>query len=192
MTMVQTHSRWLPCMQLYVIRVSLGNTAVSTVYAVLQRTSLSSYVELFQAVIDHCHSMELYIDPTTVICDFEQSVIKALQIVLGPAIAIQGCFYHLTQATWRKIQELGLAGRYSTDEEFKLFCGQIDALAFLPFEDIPAGMTSLRDNTPDGADELLSYFDRTYVTGSYCCVQPGHGQIGIRVKTIPPLYPPAV
>ncbi|KAK2159755.1 hypothetical protein LSH36_147g09031 [Paralvinella palmiformis] len=68
----------------------------------------------------------------------------------------------------------------------------IDALAFLPFEDIPAGMTYLRDNTPDGADELLSYFDRTYVTGSYRRVQPGHGQIGIRVKRIPPLYPPAV
>ena len=60
---------------------------------------LPTYVELFQAVIDHCHSMELYIDPTTVVCDFELGVIKALQIVLGPAIAIQGCFYHLTQAT---------------------------------------------------------------------------------------------
>ena len=47
-------------MPLYVIRVSLGNTAVSTVYTVLQRKSLSSYMELFQAVIDHfCHSMEL-------------------------------------------------------------------------------------------------------------------------------------
>ena len=65
--------------QLYVIRVSLGNTAVSTVCVVRQRKSLPSYVELFQAVIDHFHSMELYIDPTTVVCDFEQGVIKALQ-----------------------------------------------------------------------------------------------------------------
>jgi len=40
--------------------------------------------------------MELYIYPPTVVCNFEQSVIKALQTVLGPAIAIQGCFYHLT------------------------------------------------------------------------------------------------
>ena len=66
-------------MQLYVIRVSLRHTAVSTVYTVLQRKSLSSYMELFQAVIDHCHSMELCIDPTTVLCDFGQGVIKALQ-----------------------------------------------------------------------------------------------------------------
>ena len=105
-------------------------------------------------------------------------------MVLGPAIAIQWCFYHLPQATWRKIQELGLVPRYSTDEEFKLFGGQIDGLAFLPSEDIPAGMTSLRDNTPDGADEQLLYFDRTYVTGSYSCVQPGHGQIGVGFKRI--------
>jgi hypothetical protein len=70
-------------------------------------------VELFQAVIDHCHSMELYIDPTIVVCDFEQGVIKALQTVLGPAIAIQGCFYHLTQATWRKIQCEGWNNRFT-------------------------------------------------------------------------------
>jgi len=123
------------------------------------------------------------------VCDFEQGVIKALQMVLGPAIAIQWCFYHLPQATWRKIQELGLVPRYSTDEEFKLFGGQIDGLAFLPSEDIPAGMTSLRDNTPDGADKLLSYFDRTYAVGSYRRVKPDHGQIGIRVKRIPPTIP---
>ena len=121
------HSRRLPdgSCSLYVIRVPLGNTAASTVYAVLRRKSLPSYVELFQAVNANCYSVELDMDPTTVVCDFEQGVIKALQTVLGPAITTQGCFYHLTQATRGKIQE------------------------------ISASMTYLSEKTPYGADELL-------------------------------------
>ena len=95
-------------LQLYVIRVPLGNTAVSTVYAVMQRKSQASYEELLQTVIDVCERMDLVIDPATILCDFEQAVIRAIEAILGPEIDIRGCFYHLTQATWRKIQELGL------------------------------------------------------------------------------------
>jgi len=85
-------------------------------------------MELFLAVIAHCHSMEHYIDPTTV--------------------PIRGC-YHLTQTTWRKIQELGLIRRNSTDKEFNLFCGQVDALARLPVEHITIITAYLRENTPE-------------------------------------------
>ena len=93
--------------------------------------------------------MGLYMDPTTVVCDFEQGVIKALQTVLGPAIA--RVLLPSYTATWRKIQELGLAPRYSTDEEFKFFCSQLDAVLFLSTEDILAGMAHLHENTPDSA-----------------------------------------
>ena len=34
--------------------------------------------------------------------------------------SIDGCFSHLTQSTWRKIQELSLAGRYNMDPPFQL------------------------------------------------------------------------
>jgi hypothetical protein len=32
-----------------------------------------------------------------------------------------GCFYHMTQATWRKIQKLRLATHYMEDQDFRLF-----------------------------------------------------------------------
>ena len=58
--------------QLYVIRVPLGNTAVSVVFVLLQRKSQQTYVALFQAVLDHCERLELYPEPITVLCDYEQ------------------------------------------------------------------------------------------------------------------------
>ena len=110
--------------------------------------------------MDYCETLELPAPaPSTVLCDFELSVIRSLSIVLHPDVSIRGCFYHLTQATWRKIQELGLSHRYSDDEEFKLFCGKLDGLAFLPPNDVPAGMEYLLQNTPEGAEELTDYFN---------------------------------
>ena len=78
-----------------------------------------------------------------------------------PQVNVHGCFYHLAQATWRKIQTLGLVQRY---REEKLFCGMIDGLAFLPVDDVAEGMTYLRENTPEGLEPLLDYFDNAYVS----------------------------
>ena len=136
-------------------------------YALLQRKTQYTYEELFQALLDKCNSMELYPDPRTILVDFEQAVISAIQSTLGNDIQVRGCFYHLTQATWRKIQELGLVRKYRDDEDFKLFCGQLDALAFLPIEDIPEGITYIRTITPIDAEGLVDYFDQTYVTGTF-------------------------
>ena len=78
---------------------------------------------------------------------------------------IQYCFYHLTQSIWRKIQSLGLTNLYESNDDFRLFCGKIDALAFLPVDEVSEGMAFLRESAPDKAAPLLEYFDTTYVTG---------------------------
>ena len=80
--------------------------------------------------------------------DFERAVFQAVSIVLGPDVDKHGCFYHLTQATWRKIQELGLSNLYRDDENTRVFCGMLDGLAFLPLDRIAEGMCFIRGNTP--------------------------------------------
>ncbi|KAG7164208.1 hypothetical protein Hamer_G014346 [Homarus americanus] len=50
----------------------------------------------------------------------------------------------------------------------------IDALAFLPLEDVIEGMRYLKTvipQDPPEAEELLMYFDRTYVSGSFRLIQ---------------------
>ena len=90
--------------------------------------------------------------------------LHAVVVVFGRDVQNKRCFYHLTQSTWRKIQALGFAATYNTDEHFRHFVGMMDDLAFLPVEEVDAGM-ALWTIVPPAANELLQYFDDTYVSG---------------------------
>lgn len=181
--------------QLFVIRVPLGSQAVSCVYALLPNKTQQTYEAMLTALIEYCSGLGFQPDPTTVITDFELAIINALRTVFGMNIQIHGCFYHLTQSTWRKIQNLGLVPLYRSNEEVKLFCGMLDALAFLPVQEVQEGLDHLKANIPhDDLDPLISYFEATYVTGSYRPIQRPAGPDGVlpplRMRRIPPLYPP--
>ncbi|KAG7166465.1 putative Inosine-5'-monophosphate dehydrogenase 1b-like 13, partial [Homarus americanus] len=148
--------------QVYVIRVLLGETSVSCVYALLLGKTQSIYEELLQAVITQCEHLGCYPDPSTIITDFEQATIKAVSSVSGEHTTVQGCFYHLTQSTWRKIQDLGLVPLYKSNE-----------------------------------NELVDYFDATYVSGTFRRVQappanPNNPLPPVRLRHRPPVFPPAV
>lgn len=77
----------------------------------------------------------------------------------------------------------------------KLFSGMVDGLAFLPVDDVSSGMEYLQNNTPDGCEALLEYFDRTYVTGTFRRIQrvrdDGDDEmVAVRVRRIPSLFQP--
>jgi hypothetical protein len=54
--------------------------------------------------------------PTIQCPDFEVAVLRAVTAVFGRHINHQGCFYHLTQASWRQIQQLGLVPLYKNED----------------------------------------------------------------------------
>lgn len=177
-------------MQLYVIQARVSNVFLPMIYILLQRKTQTSYEAMFRVLeANGC-------DPSLVIIDFERSVELAMHAVFGPHVQIQYCFYHLTQSTWRKIQALGLAHQYQTDDEFRIFCGQLDALAFLPPDEVLEGMQHLKDTMPDAAIPLVEYFDQTYVSGQLRQRQPQQQQqqdrgtvAPIRIRRIPPIFP---
>lgn len=49
--------------------------------------------------------------PRRVVCDFELSLLTALETEL-PGAARKGCYFHFCQSLWRRIQALGLARAY--------------------------------------------------------------------------------
>ena len=55
----------------------------------------------------------------------------------------------------------------NNEQDFQTFAGMLDALSFLPANDIIPGIAFLRQNMhPDPrAVELVTYFDNTYVSG---------------------------
>ena len=87
-----------------------------------------------------------------------------------------------------KVQSLGLTNLCKADYDSRLFCVQLDALAFLPIDDITEGMNHLRNS----ADSLIDYFDATYVTGQLRPRAHGVPADGLRLnfRRIAPIFPP--
>lgn len=103
-------------MQLYVIRARLDGMIVTTAFFLLQRKTKETYMELFGTIKDETASHNLDADPEIVHVDFEIGAMDAVKEVFGNHVKIRGCFYHLCQSTYRKIQELGLVTTYKNDE----------------------------------------------------------------------------
>ena len=124
----------------------------------------------------NCHACQ---QPTFQCPDFEDAVLRAVTAVFGRHINHHGCVYHLTQASWRQIQQLGLVPLYKNDDDFRVFCGMMDGLAFLPVPDLTNGIHLLRTLCPDDppeAAELLDYFDSTYISGRLRQQNPAQNQ----------------
>ena len=101
-----------------------------------------------------------------------------------------------TQASRRQIQQLGLVPLCKNDDDFRVFCGMMDGLAFLPVPDLTNGIHLLRtlctDDPPEAA-ELLDYFDSTYISGRLRQQNPAQNQAVLLVSIrSPPMFPPAI
>ena len=66
-----------------------------------------------------------------------------------PDGASECCFFHLGQAHWRKIMDMGVRTRYIEDETLALNLKMFTALAFVPPDDIVSVFNELKENTPE-------------------------------------------
>ena len=119
--------------QLFIIRVLEEKCPITCVYTLLPSKDQSTYEETFTAILNTCIEYNLVPSPVSITCDFEVAIHNAIHTMFGAGVRIQGCFYHLTQSTWRRVQQ-GLSVRYKEEDEIKQFCGMLDGLAFLPPE----------------------------------------------------------
>ncbi|KAL4132814.1 hypothetical protein QTP88_009906 [Uroleucon formosanum] len=94
----------------------------------------------------------------------------------------KGCFFHLAQNVWRKIQSCGLAIEYGTNEHFSLHLRYIPALTFLEPNEILASFNEIKQYIPI---EIYSWFDETYVNGKI-----RRKFRNGKISRSPPLYPP--
>ncbi|KAH9363202.1 hypothetical protein HPB48_003865 [Haemaphysalis longicornis] len=121
--------------------------------------------------------------------DFEIAAINVIGATV-PGARIQGCFFHLSQAVYRKVCSSGHQGRYNTDEEFAVkvhivilfasvtlsgnnpgvYCTTVHfqmrklaALAFLRIADIPDAFEDLLQVFPTEAASVADYFEDVYI-----------------------------
>jgi hypothetical protein len=174
--------------QLYTIHAPIGaennSRILPLVYSLMTSKSEDMYRELFQNLNDFAEENNVELKPSTIITDFEQAAIKASQSEFSD-VNNKGCFFHLSQSGWRKIQEVGLATQYGVDEHLNLMLRHLFALAFLPSDDIPGAFDILKSEMPEVADDVVKWFEEYYV----------HGKIRRTLRnnnTVrnPPLFPP--
>lgn len=105
--------------QLYTIHVDLGSShdetnIVPVLFAFLPNKTTSTYKEMIQMVLDKIPEWR----PESVTIDFEAAMVSALRDMF-PNVTILGCFFHFSQALWRKVQDVGLTTLYKDCEEVR-------------------------------------------------------------------------
>ena len=145
-----------------------------SLFVLLPNKTEATYFRMWEQIHLVCPTAQ----PTHMIMDFELAVINGFEVE-WPLTTVKGCFFHLTQNLWRKIQAIGLQSDYMHDEDLALRLRMLPALAFASPIDVPELFPLVIEqlDIPE-ATELGLYFEKTYVGRTL----PGVGQIN-------PLFP---
>lgn len=136
--------------------------------AKLQTTvPLAFFVSPGKSTADYCvlfHSLKnLGICPTLVMFDFEESLRKAARIV-WPDAMIRGCYFHLVQAIWRRLNEK-IDDGVTSQNNLTIFQLVHDGLAQIREAQSPTVVNSIIDQ--------LIQATRTRIPNSWICLVSG-------------------
>lgn len=98
--------------QLYTLHCPMGreNQIFPVVYALLPNKTHATYRRLFQLIKQRAHDLGLEFNPKLFQLDYEIGVMKAIKIefplMQSEEIKVRGCFFHYSQAIWRKVRRL--------------------------------------------------------------------------------------
>ena len=144
------------CKQLYTLHTHVHGQNLPMVYALLPNKTQSTYVKLFQMI-----NKSISVKPSSINIVFEKATFNAIKIV-WPKCRIYGCFFHLSQAILRYVNKRWKTV-YKNDPEFRKTYRQLQALAFVPIDDVVWAFESLQKQSPESFKPILSYFERTYI-----------------------------
>ena len=131
---------------------------IPCVYALLlNKHEFSTYDGVFQKLLE----IKPALNPFTVMVDFEKEAINALENNFISVIS--GCFFHLAQNIYRKVQTEGLAVNYREDNEFALKIKMLPSLAFVPEMDVIDSFNLLMQDFPESAMNIGKYFEDNYI-----------------------------
>lgn len=152
-------------LQLYTIHVVIGGHSghvFPCVYALLPDKSTATYKRLFEIL----RNARPNLAPRTCIIDFEAATKRAIEENF-PQVSVQGCFFHLTQSVWRKVQNVGLVEEYKNSDDVRNAVKSLCSLAFLEESQINEAFEELQEisdnmNLPK-LTEVYNYFEDTYI-----------------------------
>jgi hypothetical protein len=149
------------------VRTTSGHV-IPVVYALLISKRQHLYERLFKILKEEL--MENQTIVKTIMMDFEKALHNALTIVFGEGnVVLKGCFFHLSQCLWRKIQSHGeIRERYLNEANFRLHLRQLLALAYVKLEHVILSWDLLIKSpfyTQNAAqlEPILTYVEKTLI-----------------------------
>ena len=104
-------------------------------------------------------------DPPEVKTDFELALVQSIHISF-PNASFRGCYYHFSQAIWRKVQSIGLQQEHQTQgSEVKKFFRRVITLPFVPVRYVRMAWSGLKAEKPSVTriEEFIDYFECTWL-----------------------------
>jgi len=145
--------------QLYTVHALIGGDVISCLYFLLPNKTTETYERVFMEI----KALIPNAQPATVMMDYEKAAMNSVAECC-PGIDVQGCFYHLSQSIYRKVQALGLQQRYQDNADFAMSVRMVAALAFVPLSYTVQVFEELQESTEDDdMNQLLDYFEDNYI-----------------------------
>jgi hypothetical protein len=101
----------------------------------MTRKSQELYTRVFRKVLELVPEWA----PTNVMSDYEDAPINALRTIFGDAIQPTGCWFHYSQAVYRRLIRLGLTVPYQEQEAVRSLAKCLMVLPMLPPNEIRSG-----------------------------------------------------
>lgn len=164
--------------QLVTMSIVQHGVSFNIAYFLLPGKSREVYVTAFTEFKGAVTGVGSPLSLAVVRTDFEISLIQALLVVF-PGIRHRGCHFHFSQAIWRKVQALGLTKAYADDPSVTTLVRQTVSLAFVPPTSVRLAWRGVKAAAPSatqGVAEFISYFEDTWLNGSFDVLQWNHHQ----------------
>jgi len=149
--------------QLVTIHTVKNGEYVPLVYLLLPNKSEDTYVNAFLAVVTEAQKLGFLFQPKSIVCDFEVGLQNAIKLV-WPSADLVVCRFHVTQAWWRKMQELGLQTAYYEQGEVGRWLQWIFGLPLLSPEDSVECFTDEFMSCIPDDDRIVKFVDYMYDT----------------------------
>jgi len=143
--------------QLFTIHALIDEKALPMVYCFLSNKQTDSYKRVFEKILEIGNAV-----PDSILTDYEMAEMNAINAVF-PNAEIVGCFFHLAQNLWRKIQQNRLSEIYKDDESVRTQCKSLLSLCFVPERDVQFSFEILTEDFPEQLKPIAEYWENNYV-----------------------------
>lgn len=130
-------------------------------YVLMQDKTLQSYENVFLQV-----KKIFLFEPIYMVSDLEIGLKNSVLSSFNSSKHF-GCFFHFSQAVWKKVQILGLVTKYKSDNKFLRCVRKLLALSFLKTDDVLNMYVCLRKEFElfncKSVDDLIYYFEKLYI-----------------------------